>query len=173
MPLFPLFVVGIIVYVIISDKIKNKRNQELLLRMEEETPEEFLSKVEGLIEDEKAAEEIKRDLEEYRQAESNKGRLSPETTRDEMIMRQQLKVLRHSDSTGIARQERADLHKDFDLKKESVKQKDAPLRTITVTSCEHNHEDYEDHFLRLDNQKELAKAFIYAEVLAKPKAYRD
>ena len=117
------YLIVFFVYMALTTREKMKRaNQQVESRkpnVQKDTPESFLSRVKGLIEDEVMGLELMEEINEYRRVKTdpdaniNHGHqhIQPEETRDDRIMREQLKEFRHSESAGIARLEREDLHR--------------------------------------------------------------
>lgn len=167
---------GLVIYILFkgfTDLIKKEKAKTVEVDLKD-TPEEFYDRVEALIKDNVDTSEILEEIAEFRKAEEDKTRLKPEVSRDQLIMRQQMKVLRHSDSSGIARLEREDLHKDINLEAKTVPISERRLSTKMDKKKEnHNHEHHDhDCDMEKDYLDERMKMIIYSEILSKPKAYK-
>ncbi|NLY63330.1 MAG: hypothetical protein GX074_05685 [Erysipelothrix sp.] len=173
------YLIVFFVYMALTTREKMKRaNQQVESRkpnVQKDTPESFLSRVKGLIEDEVMGLELMEEINEYRRVKTdpdaniNHGHqhIQPEETRDDRIMREQLKEFRHSESAGIARLEREDLHRDFDFANYTTPTEFKP-EPVKVEVLEESN----NPLGLFADQDEVLKALIYSEILDKPKSLR-
>lgn len=169
-------VFGLGMYVLIKAllELSRKKSISIIDTNDSDTPEEFYDRVEALIRENVDTREILEEISEFRKAEEDKTRLKPEVSRDQLIMRQQMKVLRHSDSAGIARLEREDLHKDINLEAKTVPISERRLSTKMDKKKENHKHEHHDHDCDMEEDylDERMKMIIYSEILSKPKAYK-
>lgn len=177
------FIIFIIYMVLVSrEKFKKAQNSRHIQRqdpVEADSPESFLGKVKHIIEDEFMAEELREEIKKYRSkktdpdANANHGHphLQPEVTRDDTIMREQLKEFRHSESVGLDRLNREDLHRPFDLSDQKGTLSDQYQKNDLDLSQEQD-DSLEDGLNLFGDQDEVLKALIYSEILDKPKSLR-
>lgn len=172
----PILIIYLIAIVIFVKKMKEKISERPTINYDDtfvdETPEQYLQEVYNLGKNAEA-EQLEKKIMEFRDEQYHSEGLKPLISRDETILREELKEFRHSQATGMAREDQSVFHKPFrlsELKEPLTKEEHdsmfhQPLAEVV--------EVVESSDLNLfGNSDEMLKSFIYHEVLSKPKSSR-